>query len=1050
MTRTAGHLFFFLLWLLLLPCSGRAQDPGFRKEIRACYLYAQLDDDDGLPQNSIMATYIDPATGFLWIATQGGIARYDGHRIQSYNAGDDRFSKRFVALFGTADGQVFSLALDGSLFTIRHNRLLYVPNNKLKLSPYPYIYFRGGVCDTAQLAHLGMFGDLPGRELWPTANHMLPIDHNTLVACGKEQVLLYHNNRLHKKIPFPGVGHYRIIKQQDTIYFVNNNLAGFRFDAASGQLIPLVRDPGLPRMPEEGNMEQVYYAPYYDYLNGQVNCWQKDTFYQLHIAGDRVAVAAAYHLPGMPDDVVTGILHPERKVIVIGSSSKGIYLYKLQPFRQILKDAGKYTSIYAQMLLDNERLITSRSWIYNLRTDKVEQNIYSTQARQIRSFSKDRHGAVYYSWASKLFRLDPATRKISPAFPCEGCRDITFTYYDTLDDRFWMMSAEKTGYWQKEVFHPVTWAAGGLPPVVSAIRHLPGQPLLVSTSDGMWYYDDEKHQWLSYPETRGRIYRYFTPQKNGVRILSGFGEGSVLWSRSAGKLEPLPVDRNGYLKFVHTFIPDHRGYLWATTNKGLFRFRESDVLAYKKGGEEPYYEYYDRREGLQTNEFNGAQYPIFNWWNSSLLLSTINGITLFHPDNMPEYRFDEPLYIEAVFRSNGEQVAMAGSGDHKFSFADRDLKFQLSTAAWYNIYGLAVGYKLDGDENWKLVDPSKMEVVVSGLGAGRHSLQVRKRKGFRDHDYVYNAFDFNIERKYYEHPFFIFLLAICGLVMLMLFSRLRQLRLIKINKKLSAMVARKTKALQQSNQQLKQSLTQIEQSQNFRLRLISMLLHDIATPLSSIEKISDMLSGHYTQLDAGTRIEGVGRINRTVRELQALSRQLIDWAQVSLYTGGPVLKPFTLQSLAEEVSMVMAEHEFAAKQNEFVADYDPDETLVSDPTVLKHIILNVLFNANKYTERGKVNMKLYREQANLHIIVRDTGTGMQPETAAQLNAYIVITSSEVKSGTAREVGWGLGYQIIFDLLALLKGSLQINSIPGEGTEIRIVIPVKLPARYTWK
>ena len=194
----------------------------------------------------------------------------------------------------------------------------------------------------------------------------------------------------------------------------------------------------------------------------------------------------------------------------------------------------------------------------------------------------------------------------------------------------------------------------------------------------------------------------------------------------------------------------------------------------------------------------------------------------------------------------------------------------------------------------------------------------------------------------------------------------------------------------------------------------------------------------------------MGHINRTVRELQALSRQLIDWAQVSLYTGGPVLKPFTLQSLAEEVSMVMAEHEFAAKQNEFMADYDPGETLVSDPTVLKHIILNVLFNANKYTERGKVHMKLYREQTSFHIIVRDTGTGMQREPAPHLNAYTVITVSEIKSGTAREVGWGLGYQIIFDLLTLLKGSLQINSIPGEGTEIHIVIPVKLPARYTWK
>lgn len=197
-------LLFLLLWQLPLCAAARSQDTGYRKETRECYLYTQLDDDDGLPQNSVMATYIDPRTGFLWIATQGGIARYDGHNIQGYNAGDDRFSKRFVSLFGTASGQVFSLALDGSLYTIRQNRLLYIPDNRLRINPYPYIYFRGGLCDTAQLGHLGMFGDIPGHDLWPTANHMLPLDRNVLLACGKEQLLLYRNNKLEKNNPLPG------------------------------------------------------------------------------------------------------------------------------------------------------------------------------------------------------------------------------------------------------------------------------------------------------------------------------------------------------------------------------------------------------------------------------------------------------------------------------------------------------------------------------------------------------------------------------------------------------------------------------------------------------------------------------------------------------------------------------------------------------------------------------------------------------------------------------------------------------------------------------
>jgi signal transduction histidine kinase/ligand-binding sensor domain-containing protein len=1045
MTRTAGCLFFLLLLLLLLPGAGQAQGPLTRQGPRECYLYTQLDDDDGLPQNSVMAAFVDSLTGFLWIATQGGIARYDGHTVLNYNARDDRFSKRFVTIFGTTTGQVFSLAIDGSIFTFRNNEFLYVPDNKLKTSVYPFIYFRGSLCDTSQLNRIGYLGNLPGHERWPMGSSAIAIDRNVLIACGNQQVLIYRNNQLEKTVPLPGIANYRIVKQEGVIFFIDNNLEGYRLDILQGSLIRLGKDGRLPVMPGGESIEQVYYAPYFDCLSGQINCWARDTFYQLHIVQDKIGVEAAYHVPGMPDDAVVGFIQKKKDVIIIGSSSKGIYLYKIQQFKQILKDAGRYTSIYAQILADSVRLITSQSWIYNLETDKPEQNIYTTQARQIRSFSKDREGMIYYSWANKLYRFNPVNHKPVIAFPCDNCHDINFTFYDTLDNRFWMMSPDKNGYWENNIFYPVTWAKyDSLPPIVSSVRHTVGYPLIISTSNGIWYYAPERKQWLPYPETLGRIYRYFTPIKNSIRIVTSFGEGFALWNMSTRKLTELPTDRNGYLKFVHTLIPDHRGYLWATTNKGLFRYRETDVLTYNKAsGQDLYYEYYDRKEGLQTNEFNGAQYPIFNWWNNHLLLSTINGITIFMPDSMPGYNFDEPLYVESVFRSDGEKINMSGGNDKsKFTSAERDLKFLISTAAWHNVYGLIIEYRLDGQDLWKQVDTRKMEIVMSAMSAGNHMLQIRKKKGFTEGDYVYCTFSFNIERKYYEYPFFIFILAFCALGILMIFSRLRQLRLIKVNKKLSHMVSKKTKELQQSNLQLKQSLTKIEQSQNFRLRLISMLLHDIATPLSSVEKISDMLTNHYAQLDSSTRIEGAGKINRTIRELQALSRQLIDWAQVNLYTGEPVLKHFTLQSLVEEVNMVMVEHAFTDKQNEYTNDYKPDEKIVSDPTVLKHIILNVLFNANKYTQQGKIGMRLYRENSSLHVVIRDTGTGMYSETAAQLNAYTVITQSEIKSGTAMEVGWGLGYQIIFDLLAILKGTLQVNSIPNEGTEIHITIPMK--------
>ncbi len=64
MTRTAGCLFFLLLLLIVFRAEAKLQDSGSRQGLRECYLYTQLDDEDGLPQNSVMAAFLDPLPVF--------------------------------------------------------------------------------------------------------------------------------------------------------------------------------------------------------------------------------------------------------------------------------------------------------------------------------------------------------------------------------------------------------------------------------------------------------------------------------------------------------------------------------------------------------------------------------------------------------------------------------------------------------------------------------------------------------------------------------------------------------------------------------------------------------------------------------------------------------------------------------------------------------------------------------------------------------------------------------------------------------------------------
>ena len=72
----------------------------------------------------------------------------------------------------------------------------------------------------------------------------------------------------------------------------------------------------------------------------------------------------------------------------------------------------------------------------------------------------------------------------------------------------------------------------------------------------------------------------------------------------------MPMDRNNYLAAAHSFLEDQNGYLWVTTNRGLFQMAIKDLHQYLENNAfSPYYHYYEQSDGLLTNEFNGGCNP---------------------------------------------------------------------------------------------------------------------------------------------------------------------------------------------------------------------------------------------------------------------------------------------------------------------------------------------------------------------------------------------------------------------------------------------------------
>ena len=121
----------------------------------------------------------------------------------------------------------------------------------------------------------------------------------------------------------------------------------------------------------------------------------------------------------------------------------------------------------------------------------------------------------------------------------------------------------------------------------------------------------------------------------------------------------------------------------------------------------------------------------------------------------------------------------------------------------------------------------------------------------------------------------------------------------------------------------------------------------------------------------------------------------------------------------------------------FEADYDPSlELVVGDPTKLRQISYNLLSNALKYTERGRVVLSVRAVDADRWaLIVEDTGPGIAPEECGQ-----IFSEYHRAADTAHLEGTGLGLSIVKRLVDLLRGEIHLESQLGRGSRFEVILP----------
>jgi PAS domain S-box-containing protein len=223
-------------------------------------------------------------------------------------------------------------------------------------------------------------------------------------------------------------------------------------------------------------------------------------------------------------------------------------------------------------------------------------------------------------------------------------------------------------------------------------------------------------------------------------------------------------------------------------------------------------------------------------------------------------------------------------------------------------------------------------------------------------------------------------------------------------------------------------------------QFLANMSHELRTPLNAIIGYSEIVMEDLTSAKMQTQLGDLERIRAAGHHLLGLISEVLDLSKIE--AGRLDIHPEPCDAAAIAREAVETVEVMAARQGsvcELIIEV-ADTTIVSDPGRLKQCLLNLLSNAAKFTEKGRITLTMRRaligEAQGLSFEVKDTGIGISPENLAKLfQPFVQVDGSR----TRRAGGAGIGLVITKHLAQLLGGDIAVTSEVDVGSVFTLTI-----------
>jgi len=256
--------------------------------------------------------------------------------------------------------------------------------------------------------------------------------------------------------------------------------------------------------------------------------------------------------------------------------------------------------------------------------------------------------------------------------------------------------------------------------------------------------------------------------------------------------------------------------------------------------------------------------------DGTLSFPSMDGLLWVSPKTAKPLLPDGPIYIDEI-RIDDERISEASFEKNIVPRSHRSLFLRIGFSAWCNPENIYLDYQLNDSTKWIPLSVAEgPNIRLNNLPPGEYTLRIRKSNGFGENNFSIKTIRFVVGRAWYDPPLFYLLCTIGLIVVINQFSRYQNRRLLKRQKELEVLVGEKTSDLKEQN-------TLLEKNNRIKSRLISIISHDIITPLKFLTVAGRGLKENKKQLSEEEQQETIYDITDTAQELQLLSTNILNW-----------------------------------------------------------------------------------------------------------------------------------------------------------------------------